>query len=229
MRARLLEWRELAPETRHFVFEALDVESLAFVPGQFVSFTAPITGKLITRAYSLAAPPQGRKLELCLNRVQEGRFSPYLFDLQPGAEVDMTGPYGTFVPRQPVSDSVLVATGTGIAPFRAILPDLLARDSRPQVTLIFGVRYERGLLYRAEFEEFARAHANFRFRPTLSRPEPSWQGRTGHVQPHLLETIGRRRDMDVYICGLKEMVDDMRAQLKAAGLERRRIIYEKYN
>ena len=148
MTAKLLESREIAPEVRHFLFRVDNGESFAFVPGQFVSFTADIDGSPITRAYSMAAPPSGRSLELCLNRVAEGRFSPHLFDLKPGDEVQMTGPWGTFIFREPVQDSVLVATGTGIVPFRAMLQDRLPRDRSHQFTLIFGVRYERGLLYR---------------------------------------------------------------------------------
>ena len=95
--------------------------------------------------------------------------------------------------------------------------------------LIFGVRYEQGLMYRNEFEDLARKHPNFRFWPTLSRPEPGWTGRTGHVQAHLFEAIGERRDVNVFVCGLKAMVDDVRSSLKSNGLERKRIIYEKYD
>ena len=141
----------------------------------------------------------------------------------------MTGPWGGFIFRQPVEDSVLLATGTGIVPFRAMLLDQLARDPFHQFTLIFGVRYERGLLYREEFEQLARDHANFHFWPTISRPEASWTGRTGHVQAHLFQATGERRDMNVFICGLKAMVDDVRAILKSSGFDRKRIICEKYD
>src|SRR5439155_26410749 len=121
--------REIAPEVRHFVFQVEDAESFSYVPGQFVSFTAEIKGSPITRAYSIASPPNGRRFDLCLNRVLEGHLSPYLFDLKPGDLVRMTGPFGGFIFRQPVQDSVLVATGTGVAPFRAMLIDQLQRDS----------------------------------------------------------------------------------------------------
>ena len=84
-------------------------------------------------------------------------------------------------------------------------------------------------MYRDDFERMERENSNFTFWPLLSRPEPSWTGRTGHVQPHVLEALYDRRDVDVYICGLKAMVDDMRAQLKAIGLDRKRIIFEKYD
>lgn len=228
-RARLTGWQELAPEVRHFVFETEDGAPLEFTPGQFVSFSADIGEKRITRAYSLAGPPAGSRFELCLNRVEDGLFSPYLFDLAPGAVVDMKGPLGGFVMRSPVSDSVFVATGTGIAPFRAMIPAAVHAAPERHFTLLFGVRHEHGLHYRDEFERLAREHANFVFWPTLTQPGPAWTGRTGRVQAHLPEAVEERRDIDLYICGLKAMVDSVRAMLKEMGFERRRIIYEKYD
>jgi NAD(P)H-flavin reductase len=98
-----------------------------------------------------------------------------------------------------------------------------------QFILIHGARYEYGLLYRAEFEELARKHSNFRFWPTITRPGPEWRGRTGRVQAHLFEAIGDRRDVNVFICGLKAMVNDVRSILKSQGFDRKRIIHEKYD
>jgi CDP-4-dehydro-6-deoxyglucose reductase len=84
-------------------------------------------------------------------------------------------------------------------------------------------------MYRDEFERMACEHPNFTFWPLLSRPGDGWMGRTGHVQPHAMEALDDRRDVDIYICGLKAMVDDMRNQLKQAGLDRKHIIFEKYD
>ena len=97
------------------------------------------------------------------------------------------------------------------------------------MTLIFGVRHEAGLLYDQEWKKLARDWPDFEYRPTLTAPPKHWQGRTGRVQKHVLELLGGRRDVDVYICGMKEMVDDLRGQLKALGLDRKRIVYEKYD
>lgn len=229
MKARLVESHLIAPEVRHFVFETPEQDYLTYLPGQFLSFTAEFEGKQITRAYSIASPPQGNRFDLCLNRVEEGRFSPYLFQMEPGREVDMKGPYGTFVFRKPIRDSLMVATGTGVAPFRSMLQAELAHDSVHQFDLILGVRHEEGILYREEFEELARQHSRFRFHPTLTRPAPNWPGLHGRVQPHVLRVLGERRDVDVYICGMKEMVDQVRTLLKEAGLERKQIIVEKYD
>jgi ferredoxin-NADP reductase len=229
MRARLIRSYELAPEVRHFIFEAEGVERLEYTPGQFVSFSAEVEGKTITRAYSVAsAPAESCLFELCLNRVEGGRLSPVLFAMQPGESIEMRQPLGLFVLRTPPRDSLFVATGTGIAPFRAILQKHL-NPSAPAITLLFGVRYESHLMYRAEFEDMAGRFPQFRFWPTLSRPDENWKGRTGHVQAHLAEALGTRRDWDAYLCGLKQMVDDVRTILKGMGFDRKQIFYEKYD
>lgn len=237
MRAQLIESHEIAPDVRHFLFEAEGVERLDYLPGQFVSFSEDFGGKNITRAYSIASAPRGdNRFELCLNRVDQGRISPLLFDMRPGETIEMRPPLGTFIMR-PASmkarrESIFIATGTGIAPFRAMLEACLTKDS-PAITLLFGVRYESHLMYRAEFEMLARKFPQFRFWPTLSRPGEHWTGRTGHVQAHLAEVIApagsERRDLDFYLCGLKAMVDDVRAILKGMGFDRKQIFYEKYD
>jgi CDP-4-dehydro-6-deoxyglucose reductase len=228
MRARLVESHEIAPNTRHFVFESPDWNA-AFVPGQFVSMTQAIGDDDITRAYSIASPPNGPQFAVCANRVEQGHFTPFLFDMKPGDEVGFRGPYGAFILRRPVSDSILVATGTGIAPFRSMLLSRLHEFPDRKITLIFGVRHEEGLLYHDELQRLAREHSNFDYQATLTRPTEGWQGRTGRVQAHVLEVLGDRRDVDVYICGLREMVDEMRANLKEIGVDRKRMIYEKYD
>ena len=199
------------------------------MPGQFVSLTRNIGGKEITRAYSTAAAASGNRFELCLNRVEDGLFSPFLFDMKPGDTVEMAGPLGYFTWREPMNDSILVATGTGIAPFRGMLDTYLRSGVDRNVTLVYGVRYEDALLYRSEFEAAMAKNSKFQFWPTLSRPEDTWTGRSGHVQKHVLEALGDRREVDVYICGMKAMVDDLRSQLKALGLDRKRIVFEKYD
>ncbi len=229
----MLEWKELAPEVHHFEFEVPGVESFAFTPGQFISVVDRENGKDVTRAYSIASPRAGNRFALCLNRVEDGIVSPWLFELKPGDELEIHEPLGYFTLRHPGHRLVFVATGTGIAPFRSMLLDHLPR-TQPDITLLFGVRYEQGLLYRDELEELARQYEKFRFMPTVTRPGETWKGRTGRVQAHLDEALAIRTPeelatMDVYICGLKEMVDDVRKELKQRGFDRKQIIYEKYD
>lgn len=228
-RARLLRWVEIAPEVRHFWFEIPDLERFDFIPGQFVSLSEMVKGKKVTRAYSIASRPKENTFELCLNLVHEGVFSPFLFAMNPGDTVEMKGPHGMFVMKQPANDSMFVATGTGIAPFLPMLQHVLAIDSGHQYTLVFGVRYEHSVLYMEEFEQLARDHANFRFVCTVTRPTEAWKGNSGRVQQYVFSEIGDRRNLDVYICGLKEMVNDVRDRLKELGFDKKQVIYERYD
>src|ERR1700748_868969 len=111
MQARLIESREIAPDVRHFVFEAPEVEKFSFVPGQFVSFSEMIGEQKITRAYSLASAPAGNnRFDLCSNIVHEGKLAPGLFATTPGDTIEMRPPLGMFVVRNPPRDSILIAT-----------------------------------------------------------------------------------------------------------------------
>ncbi len=233
MRARLASVRELAPRTAHFEF-ACDEWTGRFEPGQFVSLTQTIDGNKVTRAYSIASHPHasaagGATLALCANCVEGGRFTPFLFSLRPGDEIEFTGPWGGFTLRKPPSDSVFVAVGTGIAPFRPMLAAAVAAYPATQFTLIFGARHRQGLLYDAEFRALSAAHPNFTYQPALTQPHAGWAGLTGRVQAHAIAAAGERRDIDVYLCGMREMVDDLRAQFKAMGFDRKRVVYERYD
>jgi len=228
LHARLLSWLDLAPDVRHFEFEITGRDEFRFTPGQFVSIKEDIAGREVTRAYSIASPPNGNRFALCLNRVPEGLVSPRLFALELGEHVEVQQPLGYFTLRHPERPAVFVATGTGIAPFRSIL--LAALPNSAPITLLFGARHPHGLLYRDEFKSLARRHAHFRFIPTVTRPDETWQGGIGRVQAHLDEALaGHATAPDVYICGLKEMVDDVRVLLKQQGFDRKQIIYEKYD
>jgi ferredoxin-NADP reductase len=229
----------LSAQTSHLEFEAEGVERLDFIAGQFISVVVPNEeGKLVTRAYSLASPPRGdRSFDLCLNRVQDGFMSNYLCDLEPGATVPWHGPHGLFTIREPIRDSIFVATGTGVAPIRGMVHWLFADEARHNghdFWLVYGTRHESGIYYRSEFEEIARNHPNFHYVVTLSRPEDTWLGHRGYVQECVREIVTARPNsgvdnMTAYICGLNLMVSASRDLLKSFGWDRRQIIYERYD
>ena len=229
-RAQLVEVRTLTDTTKHFTWEVSGPRPFTFTAGQFISLHLEHNGGDDVRAYSLAsAPTPDNRFDLCLNRVPGGHFSNYLCDLAPGAQIEFEGPFGFFVPREPLRDSVFIATGSGIAPIRGMLQEISRRGIDRQLWLVFGVRYPETILYREEFEALDAQHPNFHFWPTLSRASAAWLGRRGYVQEHVEALVAERPQLDAYICGLKAMVDDMRSRLKARGLDRKQIRYEKYD
>jgi ferredoxin-NADP reductase len=245
--ARLVRSVALSDLTKHLEFEMKGVPRFGFVAGQWLSFkTNKPDGEEIIRAYSIASPPEdSNKFALCLNRVQDGFMSNFLCDMNEGDEIGCQGPFGDFILRPPMRDTIFIATGTGIAPFRSMLRWLLASSpestpdgrGRPsstdaqghQLWLIFGNRTEKDIYYHNEFLALATEHANFHYLPTLSRGGPEWQGLRGYVQEHVPAIVEGRTDMHAYICGLDKMVKANRELLKSLGWDRKSILYEKYD
>jgi ferredoxin-NADP reductase len=232
--ARLLRSVALSEFTKHLELEVNGVTRFGFVPGQWLSVKANTPdGEETTRAYSLASPPsENGHVAFCLNRVQDGFMSNYLCNLEEGAEIAFQGPFGDFILRPPLRDTVFIATGTGIAPFRSMLHWLLAESDRHrgrQFWLLFGARHEQDIYYRDEFERLAEEHNNFHFLPTLSGGEAEWKGLRGYVQEHLPEIVATRTSMHAYICGLNKMIKVNRELLKSLGWDRTSIRYEKYD
>ena len=232
--ARLIRSVPLSEQTKHLEFEMLRTPRFGFVAGQWLSLKAnKPDGEEITRAYSLASPPaDDSRFALCLNRVQDGFMSNFLCDLKEGAEIGCQGPFGDFILRPPLRDTLFIATGTGIAPFRSMLHWLLAAPSRHenrQLWLLFGSRYEKDIYYHDEFRRLAQTHANFHYLPTLSRGGPEWTGLRGYVQEHVLDIVKGHTDLHAYICGLDKMIKANRDLLKSLGCDRKAIRYEKYD
>lgn len=242
--ARLTRSMPLSELTKHLQFEMAGVPRFGFVAGQWLSFkTTKPDGEEITRAYSIASPPaENGSFALCLNRVQDGFMSNFLCDMKEGDEISCQGPFGDFILRPPMRDTIFIATGTGIAPLRSMLHWLLnvpVEDGRPRPSetrhqdkhlwLTFGNRTEKDIYYHDEFLQLAAQHVNFHYLPTLSRGSTAWTGLRGYVQEHVPTIARGRTDMHAYICGLEKMVKANRELLKSLGWERKSILYEKYD
>jgi ferredoxin-NADP reductase len=234
----------------HLEFTVPELDRFDFEPGQFVSFlAADPAGKQQTRAYSIASAPRGNQFDVCVNRVEGGFFSNLLCDLEVGQSLPFHGPHGLFLLRAPLTDSIFIATGTGIAPMRGFVEHLFPesgedRSQGRKIWLVYGTRYETELYYQDYFEKVASSRPNFFYSKTLSRAQEDWTGSRGYVQ-QLVEQIAadHMRDWEqeprqvegaifnihAYICGLNEMVSANRDTLKALSWERKQIIFERYD
>lgn len=229
----------------HLEFEVPNLKHFGFEAGQFISMLATDgSGKHQTRAYSIASAPRCNRFDICVNRVENGFFSNLLCDLEPDATVPFHGPHGLFVLRPPLGDTILIATGTGIAPMRGFVEHLFPargedRSDGKQFWLIYGTRHETEIYYQRYFEKTAAEHANFHYLPALSRPHEGWQGLRGYVQEHVREVLREHAatggndlgntEMRAYICGLNDMVSANRDQLKELGWDRKQIHFERYD
>jgi ferredoxin--NADP+ reductase len=245
--ARVVSNDRLTPrghdEVRHIVLD-LDGLDLEYREGQSLGILVPgadfrgRTQKL--RLYSIASTRRGddgrgRTASLCVKRVvyedprtgipRRGVASNYLCDLEPGDAVAVSGPVGKgfLLPENPASNLILVATGTGIAPFRAFLRRIyLERPewSVPVVNLFFGTRTAAECLYREELEAFL-DYPGFHFTTAFSREESTRDGGRTYVQHRMAEQITtlwdllQRDDTYLYICGLKGMESGISAVFQA--------------
>lgn len=191
---------------------------LTFLPGQYIDV---IGSEGLRRSYSVAnAPREDKTLELHIREVPNGEMSQYWFG---GAKANdllrLRGPLGTFFLREQAGmDLVLLATGTGIAPVKAILEGLAFLDeaARPNsVTVYWGGRHPEDLYWTPP------DRPDLRFVPVLSRAGPQWTGARGYIQQALLSDLGPSPDVSrlrVYACGSDTMIHSAQERLRAAGL-----------
>jgi ferredoxin-NADP reductase len=216
--------------TKRIWVKVLGDEPITFQAGQFVTMDLPISEKRLKRwrSYSIANAPDtvhgtpngegARILEFCVVKAENSTGgSQYLCDEAAiGTTIRFKGPDGTFILKEPLDnrDIVLICTGTGVAPFRSMILDVLNRQIPfKTIHLIFGTRYEKDILYRQELEELTQKYSNFKYDIVLSR-ESDWKGCKGYV--HEVYTEGYREsrpDVDFYICGWSNMIDDVVAKL----------------
>lgn len=227
---------KLTANTEHFRFTTDDPAGLEYKPGQFISLHIEKDGKDNRRNYSIANPPlHNNIIELAMAYVPNGLATTLLSNMQPGDTINASGPYGQFVLKDPVPPQryILIGTGTGITPYRAMLPqlDLLLRTTPLKLVILQGVRTQQDLLYGSTFVEFASQHANATFKACYSR-ETATQFQSyevsGYVQNHLAELQIQPQGDIAYLCGNPHMVDAAYQTLQELGLDRHHIRREKY-
>jgi NAD(P)H-flavin reductase len=213
--------RALTHDVREIELTLAAPASMAFVPGQWVSFEIERPGSRFpaTRAYSIASSANRRKaIELVLNRVAGGPGSGYLCGLREGETTAFRGPMGTFVLRDSPRDVLFVATGTGIAPFRSMLWSLAEASSSRAITLLWGLRSERDLYYQDELLSLRERLPGFSFITTLSQPTGAWPGITGRVTGLVETHVASVGNLEAFLCGNGGMVRDVRDALRRKGL-----------
>lgn len=242
---KLTARRMLAPSVAHLSFVRGDGQPLDFIPGQFVQVHFHYAdGTATKRSYSLAtvhdhALGPGESVEIAVSYVPGGSATALFEGLDLGDSIDASGPYGRFclMPTDANRRYLLIGTGTGVTPYRAMLPELAKQiGSRGiEVVLLFGARTPEELLYGDEFRAFADAHPNFRFVPCFSREMPAADSphahadvRHGYVQ-NFLDEFAPAAERDIaYLCGNPNMVDACFEALKGHGLPVPQIRREKY-
>jgi len=199
----------------------------------------------IMRAYSMANYPEEKGIVMLNVRVSPppptvpdappGQMSSYIFNLKPGDQVIISGPYGEFFARETDAEMIFVGGGAGMAPLRSHIFDQLRRlGSKRKISFWYGARSLREAFYVEDFDTLAREHPNFTWHLVLSDPQPedNWSGATGFVHSYLFTTYlnGHRspEDCEYYMCGPPMMTRAIVDMLNNLGVERENILFDDF-
>lgn len=222
------------PTTKRFFIKIKGIDKFSFKAGQFIMLDLPLASKYTTRSYSIASSPSDDNIiELLIVLNPNGEGTPYLFSkIEIGSTLKVSQAIGKFLlPDVISSDICFICTGTGVAPFRSMLGDIVNKNiPYKKIYLIFGTRYFQDILYKDELEQLQEKIQDFEFIPVLSREtSTSWKGEKGYVHQVYESIFKDKRDAIFYICGWKEMIKEARSRLESAGYSRQQIKFESYD
>jgi ferredoxin-NADP reductase len=228
-------------ENLGYFWVKFDGDPTPFEPGQYMTIGVFVDGRIVQRPYSVASAPVdagNTGYEMYLRLVQGGTFTPVLWDLPVGHRMRMIGPKGKFM-LEPDDDRIhlFVSSGTGNAPFIAMMRQMLA-DGRPRnAVFLNGVSYVQDLGYRELVERWeSTGEYPVRYIPTVSRPnDPAnadWRGRTGRVETivgPIFDELGLRpADTVAYLCGNPDMIIAAEQTLLELGMAEEAVKKELY-
>lgn len=219
---------ELTPRNKGLRFRIQGGKTINFKAGQYAQMFIPHEGKFRRTPYSIASAPTHKDFfELCVTLVDGGVSSTFLHGLKVGDKIQAMAPLGLFTFKDQGRDSVFIATGSGIAPFRSMINDLLDKKTPLNLYLLNGNRYEPDIIYRKEWEDKEKAYKNFKAYFTLSRAD--WKGPKGYVQDKVQEAVPEPAKKNYYICGLVNMINGVQEKLLSLGVPKEQIYFERYD
>jgi propane monooxygenase reductase component len=219
-------------DMRHLVLRLIEPQEIKFFPGQYVDIKVPGTDE--TRSFSMAntTSRDGGLLEFVIKIYPDGLFS-HLLDtgLAVGDRLELTGPFGVFTLREGFeTDLIFVGGGAGMAPILSLLRSMAERGLQRKATYFYGARGRRDLCFDEELRALEANLPGFTYVPALSEPEDGdgWDGETGLITDVVKRLAGGLKGAHAYVCGPPPMVEAAMPMLATAGVEEKRIYYDKF-
>ncbi|HWD43736.1 MAG TPA: ferredoxin reductase [Actinomycetota bacterium] len=230
---RLAEVAEVRNETPRVVGITLEVPGWdGHLAGQHVDVRLTAEdGYQAERAYSIASTPDGQRVELTVERLDDGEVSPYLAgELRQGDQLELRGPIGGYFVWEPAQGGplLLVAGGSGIVPLMAILRERRASGSDVHARLLYSSRSLADVIFRDELAELG---AGAEVRHTLTREQPpGWRGYARRVDRAMLDEVAWRADQDplAFVCGPTSFVEVVASELVGLAYSPHRVRTERF-
>ncbi len=200
----------------------------------------------VTRAYSMANYPDEKGIIMLNVRIASphprapegtppGKMSSYIFNLKPGDEVTISGPYGEFFAKDTKNEMCFIGGGAGMAPMRSHIFDQLKRLSTDRkITFWYGARSRRESYYDDEFDQLQAENPNFKWHLALSEPLPedNWDGPVGFIHQVALDEYLKKHespeDIEYYLCGPPPMIAAVKKMLADLGVEPENIALDEF-
>ncbi|MCY1214529.1 Benzoate 1,2-dioxygenase electron transfer component [compost metagenome] len=218
--------RQLSDSTISLSIKGESLSKLAFLPGQYVNLKVP--GSEQTRAYSFSSLQKDGEVSFLIRNVPGGLMSSFLTGLaKAGDSMSLTGPLGSFYLRDIRRPLLLLAGGTGLAPFTAMLEKIAEEGSEHPLHLIYGVTNDFDLVETEKLADFAARIPNFTYSACVANPESSYPQK-GYVTQHIEPRHLNDGDVDVYLCGPPPMVEAVSQYIREQGISPANFYYEKF-
>lgn len=224
--ATISDVRQLSESTIALSIKGDSLSKLAFLPGQYVNLQVP--GSDQTRAYSFSSLQKNGEVSFLIRNVPGGLMSSFLTGLAKAGDcMTLAGPLGSFYLRAINRPLLLLAGGTGLAPFTAMLEKIAQVGSEHPVHLIYGVTNDFDLVELDRLEDLAASIPNFSFSACVANPQSEYPLK-GYVTQHIEPSHLNEGDVDVYLCGPPPMVEAVSHFIREQGITPANFYYEKF-
>ena len=228
--ARVVSLEKLSHDVMEMKIKLPESERLAFRAGQYVEFVLSDKSR---RAFSIANPPSDDCfLELHMRLVEGGKFTEHVFNkMKEKALVRIEGPLGTFAIRETSNRPIiLMAGGTGFAPIKAMVEQLLEQGDSRVLHVYWGARAFTDLYQHELAESWEKQHSALKYLPVLSDVDNGdWQGRTGYVHQAVVDDFDSLAEFDVYMAGPPPMIQAARKAFADKGLPDDQVFFDSFD
>ncbi|MBH3414961.1 benzoate 1,2-dioxygenase electron transfer component BenC [Pseudomonas putida] len=224
--AAISDVRQLSASTIALSIKGEALSRLAFLPGQYVNLKVP--GSDQSRAYSFSSLQKGGEVSFLIRNVPGGLMSSFLTNLaKAGDSMSLAGPLGSFYLRPIQRPLLLLAGGTGLAPFTAMLEKIAEQGSEHPLHLIYGVTNDFDLVELDRLQALAARIPNFTYSACVANPDSQYPQK-GYVTQHIEPRHLNDGDVDLYLCGPPPMVEAVSQYVREQGITPANFYYEKF-
>jgi len=224
--AAISDVRQLSASTIALSIKGEALSRLAFLPGQYVNLKVP--GSEQSRAYSFSSLQKGGEVSFLIRNVPGGLMSSFLTNLaKAGDSMSLAGPLGSFYLRPIQRPLLLLAGGTGLAPFTAMLEKIAEQGSEHPLHLIYGVTNDFDLVELDRLQALAARIPNFTYSACVANPDSQYPQK-GYVTQHIEPRHLNDGDVDLYLCGPPPMVEAVSLYVREQGITPANFYYEKF-